>query len=433
MDAPDDFVRSGVGSSFSRAIDVKKGDLLYLVVDYQDRPLAGYTIHFHYDPPPPPEPVETEAEKKLKQQLLINVVDAATGEPIETNLTIDGMQFDKVVEAKGKSSYMYEMDAYRNLKIGCVRKGYMFQTVKVKGTMDPTVKVEVRLTPISPGARVILDDIRFVGNEDKVMRQSEASMLMLLRFLQENAKVKIEVEGHVNGPTFKNKKEFVDLSTARAKTVYDFLLVNDVEPGRISYVGLGNSQMLFPSPRTRNRARPTVAWRSRSWVCEPGAHLSTRRSTVRHMTRSLRTVPDSFGAWGRYSAPSNTMRAPTGIRSPTRNRNPAGSATLDAGTVRPAGRRTQPHHAQCRLGRGVRRYQCGSGQMGSLCPILNGSGHPWIQLRSGRGPVHQHLRHGSGAHEQLLPELRPFAVRGLPKAEHLASGALDRGRSHERP
>jgi len=254
MDAPDDFVRSGVGSSFSRAIDVKKGDLLYLVVDYQDRPLAGYTIHFHYDPPPPPEPVETEAEKKLKQQLLINVVDAATGEPIETNLTIDGMQFDKVVEAKGKSSYMYEMDAYRNLKIGCVRKGYMFQTVKVKGTMDPTVKVEVRLTPISPGARVILDDIRFVGNEDKVMRQSEASMLMLLRFLQENAKVKIEVEGHVNGPTFKNKKEFVDLSTARAKTVYDFLLVNDVEPGRISYVGLGNSQMLYPEPKNKEQS-----------------------------------------------------------------------------------------------------------------------------------------------------------------------------------
>ena len=198
--------------------------------------------------------METEAEKKLKQQLLINVVDAATGEPIETNLTIDGMQFDKVVEAKGKSSYTYEMDAYRNLKIGCVRKGYMFQTVKVKGTMDPTVKVEVRLTPISPGARVILDDIRFVGNEDKVMRQSEASMLMLLRFLQENAKVKIEVEGHVNGPTFKNKKEFVDLSTARAKTVYDFLLVNDVEPGRISYVGLGNSQMLYPEPKNKEQS-----------------------------------------------------------------------------------------------------------------------------------------------------------------------------------
>ncbi|MEZ4757331.1 MAG: OmpA family protein [Flavobacteriales bacterium] len=253
-DAPDDFVRSGVGSSFSREIEVKKGDLFYLVVDYQDRPLAGYTIHFHYDPPPPPPEPDPEEKQKLRQQLHIDVVDAATGKPIAANLTIDGMQFDKVVEAKGKSSYSYEMDAYRNLKIGCVRAGYMFQTLRVKGNMDPEVRVEVKLAPIAPGARVILDDIRFVGNEDKVMRQSEASLLMLLRFMQENPKVRIEVEGHVNGPTFKNTKEFIQLSTARAKTVYDFLLVNDIEPERISYVGLGNSQMLFPEPKNREQS-----------------------------------------------------------------------------------------------------------------------------------------------------------------------------------
>lgn len=253
-DAPDDFVRSGVGSSFSRAIEVKKGDLFYLVVDYQDRPLAGYTIHFHYDPPPPPPEPDPEEKQKLRQQLRIDVVDAATGKPLMANLTIDGMEFDKVVEAKGKSSYSYEMDAYRNLKIGCVRAGYMFQTLKVKGSMDPEVKVDVKLAPIAPGARVILDDIRFVGNEDKVMRQSEASLLMLLRFMQENPKVRIEVEGHVNGPTFKNTKEFIQLSTARAKTVYDFLLVNDIEPERISYVGLGNSQMLFPEPKNKEQS-----------------------------------------------------------------------------------------------------------------------------------------------------------------------------------
>jgi flagellar motor protein MotB len=253
-DATDDFVRSGLGSSFSRAIEVKKGDLFYLVLDYQDRPLAGYTIHFHYDlPPPPPEP-DTEEKPKPRQQLQIDVMDAATGKPLTANLTIDGMEFDKVVEAKGKSSYSYEMDAYRNLKIGCVRAGYMFQTLKVKGTTDPQVKVEVKLAPIAPGARVILDDIRFVGNEDKVMRQSEASLLMLLRFMQENPRVRIEVEGHVNGPTFKNTKEFIQLSTARAKTIYDFLLVNDIEPERISYVGLGNSQMLFPEPKNKEQS-----------------------------------------------------------------------------------------------------------------------------------------------------------------------------------
>ncbi len=253
-DATEDYVRSGVGSSFSRAIEVKQGDLFYIAVDYQDRALAGYTIKFHYDPPPPPPPPDPEESTKKKQQLVINVVDGKTGKPVDANLTIDGMRFNEVVEAKGKSRYQYEMDMYRNLKIGCVRQGYMFQTIRVKGSTEPEVTVEVKLNPVGAGERVVLDDIRFVGNEDKVMRQSEASLLLLLRFLQLNPKVRIEIEGHVNGPTFKNKKEFIDLSTSRAKTVHDFLVVNDVEPERLSYVGLGNSQMLFPAPKNKEES-----------------------------------------------------------------------------------------------------------------------------------------------------------------------------------
>ncbi len=250
-DAVDDFVRSGVGASYSRAIEVKEGDLFYLVVDYQDRPLAGYTIHFHYDPPPRPVVEETTTQK---QQLVINITDAKSGRPVDASLTIDGMVFDKVVEAKGRSTYSYEMDMYRNLKIGCVREGYMFTSVKVKGSMEPTLTVDLKLTPIAPGEHVVLEDIRFVGNEDKVLRSSEASLLLLLRFLQENPRLRIEVEGHVNGPTFKNKKEFIDLSAARARAVYDFLMVNDVEPERVTYVGLGNSRMLFPEPKTKEES-----------------------------------------------------------------------------------------------------------------------------------------------------------------------------------
>jgi hypothetical protein len=102
-DAPDDYVRSGVGSSFSRALEVEAGQLFYLVIDYQDRPLDGYTIRFHYDPPPPPPVVEEE--KTQQQELLIEVTDVRTGKPVDATLTIQGMVFDKVVEAKGASTY----------------------------------------------------------------------------------------------------------------------------------------------------------------------------------------------------------------------------------------------------------------------------------------------------------------------------------------
>ncbi|HQW07402.1 MAG TPA: OmpA family protein [Flavobacteriales bacterium] len=250
-EATSEFVRSGIGASYSSSMEVEQGQLFYLVVDAQDRPRGGYEIRFHYDPPPPPPPVEKE---KAQQHLVINIVDAKSGKPIDATLTIDGMRFDEVTEASGKSKYEYDMDVYRNLKVGCTRKGYMFTTVRAKGSTDPEVIIDIKLVPISAGEKVVLDDIRFVGNEDKVMRQSEASLLLLLRFMQENPKVKIEVQGHVNGPTFKNKKEFIELSTARARTVYDFLLINDLDPSRISYQGLGNSEMLFPEPRNREQS-----------------------------------------------------------------------------------------------------------------------------------------------------------------------------------
>jgi outer membrane protein OmpA-like peptidoglycan-associated protein len=250
-DAPDDFVRSGVGSSFSRALEVQEGELFYLVVDYQNRPLDGYTIRFHYDPPPPAaKPVKPEKP----QALHVKITDARSGKPIDGDISIDGMVFDSIVEARGKTEYAFNMESYRNLRISCVRPGYMFFSGRVKGTMDPEVNVEIKLSPITTGEHVVLEDIRFVGNDTKVMRQSEASLLVLLRFMQANPKVKVEIQGHVNGPTFKNTKEFIELSTGRAKTVHDFLLVNDIEPERISFVGLGNSQMLYPEPKNKEQS-----------------------------------------------------------------------------------------------------------------------------------------------------------------------------------
>lgn len=250
-DARDEYVRSGVGAAFSKALEVLEGDLFYLVIDYQNRPRAGYTIHFHYDPPIP-EPKEEELVGG--QQVNIRLVDARTKRPVVGNIAVEGMVFGEVVEAKGQSDYSFTMDKYRTLKISCVRKGYMFNATKVKGSTLPVLDVEVPMIPIEPGEHVVLDDIRFVGNEAKPLRSSEASLLLLLRFMQENPNVKIQVEGHVNGPTYKNKKEFVELSTERARSIHDYLMVNDIAQDRISYIGHGNSRMLYPEPRTKEES-----------------------------------------------------------------------------------------------------------------------------------------------------------------------------------
>ncbi|MDQ3101189.1 MAG: OmpA family protein, partial [Bacteroidota bacterium] len=150
--------------------------------------------------------------------------------------------------------YSYEMDLYRALKVTCVRKGYMFSRKNIKGSTEAEVNVDLQLLPISEGEHIVLGDIRFVGDADRIMRGSEGSLFLLLQFMVENPNVKIEIQGHVNGPTFKNKKEFIDLSAARAKSVYDFLLVNEIDPSRISYKGFGNSMMIYPDPKGQEQS-----------------------------------------------------------------------------------------------------------------------------------------------------------------------------------
>ncbi len=249
-EAMDDFVRSGVGSSYSRALPVEEGDLYYLLVDYQNRPYDGFTIRFHYDPPPPPP-----AAEEPPQSLLVDVVDAVTGKPLEAALAVEGMYFDSVVQANGQSRYAFRMDTYRKLRISCLRKGYMFHAHPVKPSTEPEVRVTIKLEPIATGAKVVLDDIRFVGNDSKVLRSSQGSLFLLLSFLEQNPTARIEIEGHVNGPSFKkNSKEFIMLSEARARTVYDFLLINDVDPLRVKYVGMGNAHMIYPDPQNKEQS-----------------------------------------------------------------------------------------------------------------------------------------------------------------------------------
>lgn len=247
-EATEDYVRSGVGAAYSRAIEVKEGDLYYLLVDFPQRSRAGFTLHFHYDPPLPPPP----PAKELPQALVIDITDANTGAAVDAAIAVEGMMFDSIAKLKGKSHYEFRMDNYRRLRISCLRKGYMFHSERVDPSGDEVVQVNIKLTPIAPGAKVVLDDINFVGNDSKVKRDSEASLYLLLHFMEQNPTAKVEIQGHVNGPSYKkNSKEFIDLSTERARTVYNFLMVNDIAPERLSYVGLGNAHMLFPEPKNR--------------------------------------------------------------------------------------------------------------------------------------------------------------------------------------
>ena len=81
----------------------------------------------------------------------------------------------------------------------------------------------------------------FEKKKAELSETSKAVLMDLVKLLNENPSVKLQLEGHTSaeGDDNFNKK----LSTSRAKAAVDFLVANGIDSSRLSYSGLGSSQL----------------------------------------------------------------------------------------------------------------------------------------------------------------------------------------------
>jgi outer membrane protein OmpA-like peptidoglycan-associated protein len=93
-------------------------------------------------------------------------------------------------------------------------------------------------------------NINFYGDSPELLPKSLGSVRALYMLMRKNAKLQIQIEGHVNAPHSDPKIEkYQKLSEWRARTVYEYLLDKGIAAGRMAPVGLSNREMLFPDAR----------------------------------------------------------------------------------------------------------------------------------------------------------------------------------------
>lgn len=103
----------------------------------------------------------------------------------------------------------------------------------------------------SVGEKLKIENLNFIINTFAVVPESRGKLYELLLVLQSNPELKIEIQGHLCCMPV----DRLDLSTQRAKAVYNFLVTNEIYPGRLSYKGFGSSQPLFPLPEKNEEER----------------------------------------------------------------------------------------------------------------------------------------------------------------------------------
>lgn len=95
------------------------------------------------------------------------------------------------------------------------------------------------------GDIIIINNILFQLNSEKLASGSEQIMLDLLEYLENNPKLKIDIHGNI---CCNRNTNDVKLSYRRAKFVFDYLIKNGISTARLGYIGYGSARPIYKIP-----------------------------------------------------------------------------------------------------------------------------------------------------------------------------------------
>jgi outer membrane protein OmpA-like peptidoglycan-associated protein len=133
-------------------------------------------------------------------------------------------------------------------------KGYFYGSQEA--IIKPNAAQRIELQPLQIGSVATISNLYFVGDEATLLKSSDAELSKILRFMQLNRGIKIEIAGHVNAPGVNPNdlpQEEFDLSTDRANAIREFLLDKGFSSEKITAKGYGNAQMRYPEPTSERQ------------------------------------------------------------------------------------------------------------------------------------------------------------------------------------
>jgi outer membrane protein OmpA-like peptidoglycan-associated protein/tetratricopeptide (TPR) repeat protein len=123
-------------------------------------------------------------------------------------------------------------------------KGYLFYSqsfqLKETKTLATPEPVEIKLNRINIGAEMNLYNIYFDTDSFSILPASQPELNKLVLFLKNNPMLEVEIQGHTDntGRTEHNLK----LSELRAKSVFEYLVLNGIENSRLQFKGFGETR-----------------------------------------------------------------------------------------------------------------------------------------------------------------------------------------------
>lgn len=164
----------------------------------------------------------------------IELKNTATNEVTKGVVDEKSGEYVAVIRAKEKEDVM--MMAKKN--------GYAFTSQYVNSDKDvigrPKRVEAVEFKPIETGQTYQINNINFATDSYSLNTQVVNILNEFIVFLEDNSSVKVAIHGHTDNVG--DAQANLELSTNRAKAVFNYLIIQDIDPTRLKFEGFGSTE-----------------------------------------------------------------------------------------------------------------------------------------------------------------------------------------------
>ncbi len=160
-------------------------------------------------------------------------------------------RIDNILILLGKSNLKISADLqkkafgkdFKQSKIQAENRKVSIFYNEIKPPEEPKLNDKIKNAKV--GELINLPNIYFFNNSARIVPKSDPTLLELICAMEENPNLKIEVQGHI---CCQKAFDYNNVSVARARAIYFYLIRNKIDKKRMTYKGYGSSRPIHPIP-----------------------------------------------------------------------------------------------------------------------------------------------------------------------------------------
>jgi len=203
--------------------------------------------------------IPEELQIKFRSNVVKGIVrDKGTKTPLKAKIELYDLQKNESVSTVLSDSitgdYLIVLTQGSDYGLYVSAKNYLFQSLNFNYEKENNLKpveIDVYLDKASAGAMAVLNNIFFEFDKFDLKDTSIPELNKVVKFLQENPDLKVEVSGHTdNSGTVSYNQQ---LSLKRAQSVSKYLVAQGIDQKRITQKGFGSEKPVKPNDSEENK------------------------------------------------------------------------------------------------------------------------------------------------------------------------------------